>query len=202
MKILKYNTGALGVNTYLVLNEQTKECVIIDYGGQSNQLLSYIKDNNYSLCGVLLTHGHFDHAGGCAELVKQGIDVFCDEKDVPMLQGVGQCNDLAGVDFDCFTANVLPKDGKITLAHIDFEILRTPGHTLGGVCYKLENVLFSGDTLFKHTCGRCDLYGGNKASMFCSLKILLSLDRNLRVLPGHGDETTIKEERKFYGLHN
>ena len=202
MKILKYNTGALDVNTYLVLNEQTKECVIIDYGGQSEQLLSYIKDNNYTLCGVLLTHGHFDHAGGCAAISRQGIPVYCDEKDIPMLQGVGQCNDLAGVDFDCFTANVLPEDDKITLANIDFEILRTAGHTLGGVCYKAGDTLFSGDTLFYHSCGRCDLYGGNKAAMFISIKKLLSLDKNLRVLPGHGDETSIKEERKFYGLRD
>ena len=149
---------------------------------------------------IFLTHGHADHIGALQELRQR--------KNVPVYVGAGDAdlisnshNNLSmfmGQAIECTSADHLVKDGdELTLGNLHFTVLETPGHTPGGLSLYGEGVVFSGDTLFRYSVGRTDLYGGSSKTLLHSLKTkLMTLPDNTLVLPGHGPATSIGDERR------
>ena len=197
--------GAYQENAYLLCPEGTQDAVLIDPGDDLDRLKSVLGDSGRRLRAILLTHGHFDHMLSAQPLsTVTGAPVYVHEKDQTML-----CDAHLNAYSPMAARQSCPSDFEadeledaIQVAGIRFQVLHTPGHTQGSVCfYDAENaVLFSGDTLFCAGFGRMDLPGGSPAQMRQSLRQLFDLPGDTRVLCGHGDETTIAAERARYRL--
>lgn len=177
--------GSYQVNCYIV--SENGRCVIIDPGYEPEAVASFLQDRAMVPEAILLTHGHFDHVGGVRELAKRfAIPVYLHEADRLLPPGLTRPMD----------ATEAVEDGDtVEAAGILFRVLHTPGHTEGSVCYLMDGVMFSGDTLFAGSCGRVDLAGGNPAKMRRSLRRLAALEGDCKVCPGHGGTTTLSVER-------
>ncbi len=184
MEIKKFVLGALENNVYLLIKE--KDAVLIDCE-QPAVILRYLEKNGLKLKMILLTHGHFDHVRGLEEIKERTkAKVWVNKKDVGLQYG----GEIA--------ADMFFKDGQvIKFGGEEIKVIFTPGHTPGSVCFLIGNSLFSGDTLFKQGVGRTDLPGGNAEELKKSLRRLLALPPETNVYPGHGEETTINEEKFF-----
>lgn len=212
MVIKKINVGPLAVCCYIVNGNVSEEAIIIDPGADAEIIINFIKESQLNPKLIVLTHGHGDHIGANAELKMAfpDIQICIHENDQNMLPyPIKNLSILAafygGATVRSPSADRLLKDGDtITLDKYIFEIIHTPGHTLGGICLysrKQENeqapVLFSGDTLFKEGIGRTDFPGCSKKDLIQAIKErLFVLDEKTLVYPGHGPSTTIKEEKK------
>ncbi len=192
MTLHKLTLGAYQVNTYVLNKNGSRRCLVIDPGYEADTILDYLGTHNLEIEAILLTHGHFDHVGAVKELVAEtGCAVYIHEAETampPML--------TAG---KLYYTNTYAEDDELTLAGMTFTVLHTPGHTPGSVCLVFEAepgqaVMFSGDTLFQGSCGRIDLPGGDVRKMYASLQRLKNLKGNYRIFPGHGGETTLREE--------
>ena len=187
--------GPLDVNTYVVALDGAAECVLIDPGAEYAVV-------NGAVCGrkvtaVLLTHAHFDHMLYARPWLKEGVKLYVHEKDAAAL-GNPELNlsGIVGAQLTLPQADVLLKDGdKVEEAGICFDVLHTPGHTPGSVCYLHEKSLFCGDTLFYQGYGRVDLTGGSETAMMASLARLMKLPDDMVCYPGHGMKTKIAWER-------
>lgn len=203
LKIKQYPTGPLSVNTYLVCDDASKECVIIDLGGEIDKIYNDINEFGGKLKYILNTHGHFDHIWGEKEAQdKYKIDIYIHKDDLEMVNNLETYTKLWGFPLqsppkEVFTFDETTNDLKIGDNKI--KIFHTPGHTKGGCCFLIDNNLFSGDTLFYNSIGRTDLEGGNYSELINSIKTkLLPLDENTLVYPGHGCRTTIKNEKRNF----
>lgn len=188
--------GHIQSNCYLVSSE--KAAVVVDPGFNSAAVTEFLKQNSNKERLILLTHSHFDHIGGADNLrnetdTKIGIGEF----DNPALSNTKiNLSELFHAKLSPFSADILFKDGDIfTVGDLCFNVIHTPGHTVGGVCYQIENILFSGDTLFCGSIGRTDFYGGDYAVLESSVKRLYTLDDDITILSGHGEATTIHNEK-------
>ena len=185
--------GQLETNCYIVSNEDTLECVVVDPGDEANTILNYIEDNKLKCVAILLTHGHFDHVGAVDAVAEEtGATVYMHELDD------------AKNSHKYMMRYYLPESGKylkdgdeLQLAGLTFHIMATPGHTLGGVTIRCEDALFTGDTLFKGSCGRTDLPGGDMNVQLESLRRICALPGDYEVYPGHMDSSTLERERLF-----
>ena len=191
--MLKMKTLALGAyqtNTYLVWEENSPTCVVIDPGYQPETILSEVKNLGKEIAAILLTPGHFDHVGGVRELAAEtGCPVYLNEADLSMPPQM-----TAG---PLYYTNTYGEGDFVEAAGLSFKVLHTPGHTPGSICLTCENAMFSGDTLFWGSCGRTDLPGGSWATIRKSLLRLADLSGDYDVYPGHGDSTTLAFERKM-----
>ena len=181
--------GAYQVNCYVVHQEDSDHCVVIDPGYEPHRILAFLQQNQLQLDAILLTHGHFDHVGGVRELAADtDCKVYLDTAEEQLPPQI-----TAGALF--YTDNY-PVNGQLQIAGIDFLVLHTPGHTPGSVCLLTEDALFSGDTLFAGSCGRTDFPGGDWNTIVNSLRRLRDLPGNYRVFPGHAQATTLDLERR------
>ena len=192
MLIKTLTVGHLDTNCYVVTNEQTKECVVIDPGAEGNTVMDYIEHNGLSCRAILLTHGHFDHTGA--------VDAVREETGATVY--MTRADDTRFADAPHHLRYALPEDGKyyddldtVTVAGLTFDVIGTPGHTRGGVTLRCGDALFTGDTLFHGTCGRSDLPGGNPLQLAASLRKLCALEGSYDVYPGHMESTTLDRER-------
>ena len=189
LKIHVLPLGGYQTNCYIVHEENSTDCLIIDPGYEPEILSSYLEEKGLTPEAILLTHCHFDHVGAVKDLAAQyDCKVFLDKKELampPMLtNGPLYYTDGYG-------------DGDtLTLAGIPIQVLETPGHTPGSVCLIMEDTLFPGDTLFAGSCGRTDLPCGDARAMRDSLRRLAALSENYRVCPGHGPSSTLNREKK------
>ena len=182
--------GAYQTNTYLVWEENSPTCVVIDPGYEPDTILDEAKKLGKEITAVLLTHGHFDHVGGVKELAAEtGCPVYLHEAELSMPPQM-----TAG---PLFYTNTYGEGDFVEAAGLSFKVLHTPGHTPGSICLLCENAMFSGDTLFWGSCGRTDLPGGSWATIRKSLLRLADLSGDYDVYPGHGDATTLSFERKM-----
>lgn len=187
--------GGYGCNAY-ILTEDGRCAVLIDC---SEQAYATVKKLNLKAEAVLLTHGHFDHLGGCDLFCGDGVPVYCGEDEKQYIFSDENRGIFGGVRIPEFSVYKTLSDGEsITLAGMKFTVLSTAGHTAGSVCYICGNALFSGDTLFRSGVGRCDLAGGNYKTLLTSLKKIFSLGKNYEIYCGHGEKTTLEREK----LHN
>lgn len=195
MKVIKILPHGFGSNTY-ILTADNKNAVIIDPSEPS--VINALKLNNLECKHVLLTHGHFDHVGGCGVLYENGARIYCGEEEKEHIFGKEYLGIFGGVHVPEFEIFKTFKDGETFEAcGMSFKVINTPGHTAGSVCFIAENNLFSGDTLFRCGAGRCDLPTGNVAKLLESLKKLSALDGDYNVYCGHDADTTLEYERLY-----
>ena len=201
MKIIQVGVGHLGTNCYIVSCEQTLQAAVIDPGGSAETILAEINKANLNVEYIINTHGHADHIAA-NDAIKQatGAKVLIHHEDANMLTNAQlNLSMYIGDGIVCQPADRLLHDGdSISFGNINFKTLHTPGHTPGGICLLDNNVLIAGDTLFSESIGRTDFPGGSYSQLINSIKNqLLNLEDAVRVLPGHGPETTIGWERKY-----
>ena len=195
MKVETLVVGPIQTNCYLVSGDESQEVIVIDPAGDGEKILSAIGERK--VAAVLLTHGHFDHTGALKYF--KDAPIYIHPSDEIMLTdpqwSVGaKFGDMekrpAATDF-------VQEGSRLHLAGLDISVMHLPGHTLGGVAYQIEDVLFTGDTLFYRAYGRVDHPGGDFGTLRESLRRLLRLEKNYHVLPGHGPNTTLFQERGF-----
>ena len=203
MELKSFPNGIFGATTYLIKDESSLEGVLIDCTSSIDEIEQTIKKEKINLKYILITHGHFDHVY-CLSKMKEkfkNTQVLMHKDDMTLLGQVNAQCSMAGVEevkIPCIDGLLDEKSKNIKLGSEEIKIFHTPGHTQGGVCYLISNILFSGDTLFRESVGRCDLYGGDFKQIEKSIKEkLFVLDDNIIVYPGHGDKTTIGHEKKY-----
>ena len=193
----------IGTNCYLVINEETKESVMVDPGAYPAKVKNAVKEQGLKLKAVLLTHAHFDHIMGLSDVMEDvKVPVYVEEEDLPMMtDGESNLSSTYVRGGYRFEEAVPVSDGQqLEIAGFQFRVIHTPGHTKGSCCYYLkdEGVLFSGDTVFYGSVGRTDFPGGSTAEIVRSLhKLVDSLPEETEVFPGHDASTTIGYEKRY-----
>ena len=202
IKIEKMVLGMVQTNTWFVINEKTKELILIDPADDAGRIIRKIEADGLKLQGILLTHGHFDHIGAVDDLRAyfKGVQCYAGEKEEEVLENGSYNLSASWAAALSIRADRLLRDKEtLTLAGFKIKVIETPGHTKGGVCYYLpeEGVLFSGDTLFRTSVGRTDFPTGSMSALVRSVKEkLFTLPDETRVYPGHGMMTTIGYEKE------
>ena len=201
MKVELFATGILGTNTYVVMNEETKDAVVIDPARLSKKLREYIDGEGLKVKAILLTHAHFDHIMGIDEVITAygEMPVYVEENDLPLLHHA-ELNESTTYTkgYSYAGGNVIHGGDVLELIGEKFQVIHTPGHTAGGVCYYVEEagMVFSGDTLFRASIGRSDFKTSSTADLIRSVKEKLFLlpDETI-VFPGHMSATKIGFEK-------
>ncbi|EKE04063.1 MAG: hydroxyacylglutathione hydrolase (Glyoxalase II) [uncultured bacterium] len=198
--------GAFEVNNYLVFEENSQEAVLIDAGGDYKATRELADRNKVKIKYILNTHGHLDHVAGDYDIqTKEDAKVLLHKDDEFLVKALKQHLALYGMpEYEVPKIDEYIEDGQeIKAGGMTFKVIHTPGHSPGAVCYLIDNILFSGDTLFADSVGRTDLPGGSYEELGNSIKNkLFTLDENITVYPGHGPSTTIKHEKAhnpFFG---
>ncbi len=195
--------GQVATNCYLVYNEQTKAAVVIDPADNSEYIIDKCSSLGIVPNAVLLTHGHFDHILAAKDVAREyGCKIYAGrDEEALLLDPAKNMTGAWGMPQLSLQADVLVRDKEVlNLLGFEWEVLFTPGHTAGSVCYYIgsDGVLFSGDTLFADSLGRTDLPTGSSSVIVKSiLERLLVLPEDTMVYPGHGDPTTIGHEQQY-----
>lgn len=196
LKVQKITFYGFGCNTY-ALTADGKSAVIIDCADE--RVFDKLKELGLTPEAVLLTHGHFDHVGGCGKFYSEGVPIYCGANEKDFIFSAENRNIFGGVYIPDFKIAGTFKDGeKAVFAGIEFTVIETAGHTKGGVVYLAGDCLFTGDTLFADGIGRTDLPYGNARTLNDSIKKLFALKGDYRLFCGHGEESTLEWER----VHN
>ena len=200
LKVTRIVTGPLQENCYIV--QQNHNALIIDPGSDGHKIKEYIFNHSLTPRAILLTHAHFDHIGAVEELRRDyHIPVYMNELEEEWLNNpeLNLSSQMERQPVICQPAefNLTINHCSRCLGDIAFEMIPTPGHTIGGTCYLFDDFIMTGDTLFKHSIGRCDFPSGNYDELINSIKTkLFTLDDSLTIYPGHGEASTIGEEKQ------
>lgn len=204
-KFFHLYTGPLEVNTYIVVNGDSG--FVVDPGGDADEIFAIFKKQKAKIDAILLTHAHFDHIGGVAQLVKIASEsegktqstptVFLHREEVEKIGSYKNMGFSMNANPEKFVPDVLLKGGEtLDISGLKVQVIHTPGHSKGGVCYVVGNKIFVGDTLFFTSYGRTDFYDGNAKDLKNSIvNKLFNLKGNYTLLPGHGEPTTLEFER-------
>lgn len=200
MFIKKLEVGFIQANCFIIADEKTKDCAIIDPGGNARDILRVLEKNEFNCKYIINTHGHIDHTFDnkkIKEATKAPLLIHKLDKDM-LCSPSKNFSSFIGFIFKSPPADKLLEDGdKIKLGKFEITVLHTPGHTPGGICLKVENVVFTGDTLFAGSVGRTDLPGGSWEQLLKSIEDkLLVLPDDTIIHTGHGPSSTIGDERR------
>ena len=202
-------TGVLKTNTYLLYDVKTKEAALFDVGGKIKDLLQIIKNEQLKIKYIFCTHLHFDHIQGVEKIRELFPDAkfAFNEKELTILENSGPFAKMFGFKFHSIgECDIFIKDNEsFTLGTIELKTILAPGHTPGSICFHFDDILISGDVLFYRGVGRTDLFGGSYETLLNSLKELFKLPESTKVYPGHGEFTTIgeeKEENPFFSIND
>lgn len=205
MRVITLDSAGYASNAYLIVDDESKQFAVVDPSIDPSAADSYWNDG-YVLKYVLLTHGHFDHILFVDEWRARGAKVCIHEGDAEFLGDPSKSLYLQFFARDTRhrDADILLREGsKLTLGSNTIDVISTPGHTKGSICYVFDDVMISGDTLFQGSIGRTDLYGSSTADMQASIEKLSAIQTDYTVYPGHGCKTTLAFEKKYGGyLHN
>ena len=200
MKIIKLKPlSEIGTNSYIVETD-SKNAVLIDAPDDADFIISQLRQSNLILKKILLTHGHIDHTGAVCDLAeKTGCEVYIHSADITKLYDADlSLSNYLGIPLKPYKDAKALSDGDIiTQDEIKFEVISTPGHTSGSVCYISGDVMFSGDTLFYRSVGRTDMVDGDSETLIKSLKRLKEIDYDYTVYSGHGAPTSLADEKAF-----
>lgn len=202
MQVKMMQLGMIGTNCYIFWDEGSCKCAVVDPGDSGERVADCIKGQKLEPVAILLTHSHFDHILGIPGLRASWPDlpVYCHPADVDETQ---KTVNLFGSTFPAVSAfgNIHPyvEGDKVEIGSISVEVISTPGHTPGSVTLKAEDILFTGDTLFRSSVGRTDLEGGDFGTLMRSLKKLGNLTGDYHVCPGHEGLSTLEDERNYNG---
>lgn len=199
-ELLTAKVGGLQTNCYILSPDGSNDCVIIDPGGDPQRIIDAVQSADLRPRYILCTHGHADHTGGVAllhetfeaEFYLHSADiVYSTDPPSWLVMALGGFEEPPDPDAE------LEEESSLPLGSLEIELIRTPGHTPGSTCFKFEDMVFTGDTLFRESIGRYDLPGGDGEQEISSIREkLLILDDATRVFPGHGPSSTIEHERK------
>ncbi|MBF0245485.1 MAG: MBL fold metallo-hydrolase [Planctomycetes bacterium] len=193
--------GPLQSNCVLLRDEAAGEALVIDPGVDTPEILEILREGKLQLKAILLTHGHFDHVGGAAGLTKEfGAEVRLNREDLYLYENAPDHGARYGLKCSPQPApgNFLEHGTEILLGGVSVRVLHTPGHSPGSVCFHVssENLLITGDTLFKDSVGRTDLWRGCMETLLASIaREIMTLPGDTRVIPGHGPETRVSLEK-------
>lgn len=202
LRVEQYVVGPVMTNCYFAVNQDNNQMLVIDPGDSAEMLIHKIREENLTPVAVLLTHGHFDHAGAAQEVADAfGIEIYAEEHEKETLEtpSVNLCG-MIGERGKIYHADRYVKDGEhLDLAGFDITVFHTPGHTKGGCCYYIEKeqAVFAGDTLFLESVGRTDFPGGSASQLIQSIQEkLMPLPGQTKVYTGHNSTTSIGWERQ------
>lgn len=205
MSLLKCDfrvVGPIQTNCYFLYREDTKECLIIDPGYEADKIEAYVQKKQLHVAGILLTHGHFDHITAADEVRKKfQTKIYASGKEKELMADPRMNVSVMMGESVSLKADVWLEDGqKLEMLGETMRCILTPGHTGGGMCFYFPKacMLFSGDTLFQESVGRTDFPTGSSRELIRSVREkLLVLPEAVRVYPGHGLMTTIRDEQMF-----
>jgi hydroxyacylglutathione hydrolase len=198
MVIKKFVIGQLETNCFIIGDEKSKECFIVDPGDEPDRILDFIRKNHLEVKYIICTHGHFDHIGAISDIKKEtAATLVIHREDLEIYRSTRDQAALWGFDLEPQPepAAFVSEGDTIGIGDLRFGVFHTPGHSPGGICLYGEGILVSGDTLFAGSVGRTDFYGGDIRELKKSFKRLMSLPDDVKVLPGHGPESTIGKEK-------
>ena len=194
MKIISMQVGPIMTNCYILIDEESKKTAVIDPGEDADRILAALREEDSQVEYILLTHGHYDHTTAVPELhaALPQARIYIHQADAngagsKLFPLASQVEDLLLYD----------EGDTLALGGLTIQGVHPPGHSPGSVTLQVEDVLFSGDTLFAGSCGRTDLPGGSYDQMMASLKRLGELEGEFRVLPGHNAPSTLDREREY-----
>jgi glyoxylase-like metal-dependent hydrolase (beta-lactamase superfamily II) len=198
MIIKKLVVGPLENNCFVIADEKSKECFVVDPADEPDRIIDFINENNMKVKYIICTHAHFDHVGAVPEIKKETeAKLVIHRYDLNIYRSSKNHAALWGFEIDPLPEpDLFVSEGEVLqIGNLRFEILHTPGHSPGGICIYGEGILITGDTLFAGSVGRTDLPGGDRESLKKSFIRLMSLSDAVKVFPGHGPESTVGKER-------
>lgn len=195
--VKKAVVGMLSTNCYLLRRKDSRDCIVIDPGDDITVILDALHRIDGICRAIFLTHGHFDHILAVGDLRNVNIPVCIHKDDAHFLTERDTFSSMIHHDPRPFEAPdiVFDKDGLYKACGFEFYVMHTPGHTDGSVCYMFDDMLFTGDTLFKNSVGTTD-FGGDPEKLRKSLRMLYNLPGDYEVYPGHDSATTLFDERR------
>jgi len=195
MKTITLQVGPIMTNCYILCDDETKVCAVVDPGADADRVAQAVAETGCAPACMLLTHGHYDHTGAVEELLEKfpGIPVYLNHRDV-----YDETDRRMRQLFPSLPATVSYGDGDtVRVGSLTVSVLATPGHSAGSVTLLCGDVMFAGDTLFAGSCGRTDLAGGSVDDMLASLARLGRLEGEYSVLPGHMGASILSREREY-----
>ena len=193
MLIKTLPVGQLETNCYVVTDETSMDCAVIDPGDESNAILNYLEEHKMTCRAILITHGHWDHTGAANAIVEEtGADLYIHQLDTTSDPMEARYKYLASDN-----TRFYDEGDEIHIGSLVFRVMFTPGHSPGGVTLVCEDAVFCGDTLFRGSCGRTDLPGGDINEELRSILRICKLPGEYDIYPGHMDSTTLERERYF-----
>lgn len=200
MIVKSIEVGPIGTNCYFVINEKNNQGVVVDPGGSSERIVTLLKELNLDVKAIFITHGHMDHIGALKDIKEfTKASIYVSKLDAPMLiNPQSNLSAFMGAEISCPPADKNYGDGdEIEVGGLKFKILATPGHTPGGVCICIDNIVFCGDTIFCESVGRTDFPGGSYEQILKSIKTkILILSPETILYPGHGPATSVDWEKR------